>query len=94
MTRFRTEFRGCGNAYLAVKHSFDAVGKALVITTVVFVFCFGTCITSTIPMTRNFAYIACIGFAAALAGDLLILPALLLVFFRGQIEEHQLTITE
>ncbi len=82
MTRFRTEFRECGNADRAVKRSFRAVGRALVITTIIFVFCFGTCATSTIPMTKNFAYLACIGFTAALAGDLIILPALLLVFFR------------
>ena len=84
MTRFRTEFRDCGNAHEAVKRSFRAVGKALVITTIIFMFCFGSCATSTIPMIKNFAYLACIGFAAALAGDLLILPALLLVSFGGK----------
>ncbi|MHC4494931.1 MAG: efflux RND transporter permease subunit [Planctomycetota bacterium] len=89
MTRFRTEFRECGNAHEAVKHSFRAVGKALVVTTIIFMFCFGTCATSTIPMTKNFAYLACIGFAAALAGDLIILPALLLVFFRRRARRHQ-----
>ena len=89
MTRFRTEFRECGNAHQAVKRSFDAVGKALVITTIIFVFCFGTCATSTIPMTKNFAYLACIGFAAALAGDLIILPALLLVAFDGKTRKNE-----
>jgi hypothetical protein len=87
MTRFRTEFRECGNARKAVKRSFDAVGRALVITTIIFIFCFGTCATSTIPMIRNFAYLACIGFVAALAGDLIILPALLLVAF-GKKSRH------
>ena len=81
MTRFRTEFRECSDAYEANKRSFAAVGKALVITTVIFIFCFGSCATCTIPMIRHFAYLACIGFAAALIGDLLILPALLLVSF-------------
>ena len=89
MTRFRTEFRECGNAHEAVERSFRAVGKALVITTIIFIFCFGTCATSTIPMTKNFAYLACIGFAAALAGDMIILPALLLVFFRNRPRHHQ-----
>ncbi len=83
MTRFRTEFRESGNTREAVKRSFRAVGKALVITTIIFIFCFGSCTISTIPMMKNFAYLACIGFAAALAGDLIILPALLLVSFRG-----------
>jgi predicted RND superfamily exporter protein len=89
MTRFRTEFRECGNAHQAVKRSFCAVGKALVITTVIFLFCFGTCATCTIPMTKNFAYLACIGFTAALAGDIIILPALLLVSFRGKSRERE-----
>jgi predicted RND superfamily exporter protein len=90
MTRFRTEFGECGDARLAVTRSFRAVGKALVITTIIFIFCFGTCMTSTIPMTRNFAHLACIGFAAALAGDLIILPALLLVFFRSRSPQAQI----
>jgi predicted RND superfamily exporter protein len=84
MTRFRTEFRECGDAHEAVKRSFRAVGKALVITTIIFMFCFGSCTISTIPMMKNFAYLACIGFAAALAGDLLILPSLLLFCFRDK----------
>jgi predicted RND superfamily exporter protein len=94
MTRFRTEFRECGDAQQAVKRSFRAVGKALVITTVIFMFCFGTCTTSTIPMTKNFAYLACIGFAAALAGDLLILPALLLASFGGKTRQRQIGVTK
>jgi len=88
MTRFRTEFRECGDAYEANKRGFEAVGKALVITTIIFICCFGSCATSTIPMVRNFAYLACIGFAAALVGDLLILPALLLVSFGRKRREH------
>ena len=89
MTRFRTEFRECGNAREAVKRSFSAVGKALVTTTIIFVFCFGCCSTCTIPMIENFAYLACIGFAAALIGDLVILPALLLVAFGKRTRENE-----
>ncbi len=88
MTRFRTEYRECGDAYEANKRSFAAVGKALIITTIIFIFCFGSCATSTIPMIKNFAYPACIGFAAALIGDLFILPALLLVSFGRKHPEH------
>jgi predicted RND superfamily exporter protein len=94
MTRFRTEFRECGNAHEAVKRSFRAVGKALVITTIIFIFCFGICTISTIPMMKNFAYLACIGFTAALAGDLIILPALLLVSFRDKGRQHKIEVTE
>jgi len=94
MTRFRTEFRECGDAREAIKRSFRAVGKALVITTIIFIFCFGCCAISTIPMMKNFAYLACIGFAAALAGDLIILPALLLVSFRDKTRHRQSKVTE
>jgi len=38
-------------------------------------------------MIESFTYLACIGFAAALVGDLLILPALLLVSFGGKIQD-------
>jgi hypothetical protein len=94
MTRFRTEFRECGNAQEAIKRSFRAVGKALVITTIIFIFCFGCCTVSTIPMMKNFAHLACIGFTAALVGDLIILPALLLVSFRGKDRRRQIDVTE
>jgi len=94
MTRFRTEFRECGNAQEAIKRSFRAVGKALVITTIIFIFCFGCCTVSTIPMMKNFAHLACIGFTAALVGDLIILPALLLVFFRSKGQQRQIIVTE
>jgi len=94
MTRFRSEFRECGDAHEAVKRSFRAVGKALVITTIIFMFCFGCCVISTIPMIKNFAYLACIGFAAALIGDLIILPALLLVSFQGRTRHHQIEAIE
>jgi len=94
MTRFRTEFRECGDPHEAVKRSFRAVGKALVITTIIFIFCFGCCTISTIPMMKNFAYLACIGFTAALVGDLIILPALLLVSFRSKGRQRQFDVTE
>jgi predicted RND superfamily exporter protein len=94
MTRFRTEFRECSDAHKAVKRSFRAVGKALVITTIIFVFCFGICTISTIPMMKNFAYLACIGFTAALVGDLIILPALLLVSFRGKDRQCKIDVAE
>jgi predicted RND superfamily exporter protein len=94
ITRFRTELRECGDAYVANKRSFAAVGKALVITTIIFLCCFGSCATSTIPIVKNFTYLACIGFAAALVGDLFILPALLLVAFGDKSGEHTLKITK
>jgi predicted RND superfamily exporter protein len=89
MTRFRTEFRECCDAYQAIRRSFAAVGKALVITTIIFIFCFGSCATSTLPMFKHFASLACIGFAAALAGDILMLPALLFVSFGSKTQEYE-----
>ena len=43
---------------------------------------------------ENFTCPACIGFAAALVGDLVILPALLLVSFGGPSGEQIVTITK
>jgi len=78
VSRYRRERRaGCDPA-MACRHSFDQVGRALVVTTLIFVFSFGGLLSSRLAGYHIFAILACSGFIAALVGDLLILPALLL----------------
>jgi predicted RND superfamily exporter protein len=64
----------------ALRRTYLAVGKAIVTTTIVLIAGFGIILLSSIEVTRLFALLACLGFAAALVGDLLLLPALLATF--------------
>ena len=70
------------DVYLATRRSLETVGAALTITTLVLMSGFAVMLFSTLPMIRIFGRVACMAVAAALVGDLLILPALVLCFDR------------
>jgi hypothetical protein len=65
---------------VAVRKGFLTVGRACGVTTVILVVGFGSVVISTITGYKIFGGLCCLGFIAALVGDLLILPALLLCF--------------
>ncbi len=75
--RYRRELAVDGDVNEAIIRAFRAVGRALVTTTAVLVCGFGAVLLSAMPTLRLFAGLACVAFASALVGDLLILPALL-----------------
>jgi len=78
VSRYRRELRaGCEPA-AACRRSFTYVGRAMVVTTLLCVCGFGGLLCSRLAGYRIFALLAASGFVAALVGDLLILPALLL----------------
>ena len=62
----------------AIRATFIGVGTALITTTLVLIAGFGTVLTSDLPGHRTFAAMACWTIGAALVGDLIFLPALLL----------------
>ncbi len=64
---------------LPMERTFLAVGRAIVVTTIVLTVGFATVGLSSVPTNRVFAALACLGLAGALVGDLLLLPALLSV---------------
>ena len=72
----------------AIRSTYLGVGTALVTTTVILVLGFGATMTSELPDHRMFASMACATIAAALAGDLIFLPALL-VCFPGKKDRQQ-----
>ena len=82
LTRFQRELRVDNDVNAAIKRSFVAVGTALVTTTVVMLAGFGSVLTSEMPSSRLFATMSCTAIAAALVGDLVILPAMLVCFVR------------
>ena len=79
IARFRSELAACGDPREAAVRSFLVVGKALVITTAILLGGFGVLLGSEIPTTRSFGWISCVGLVSALVGDLLFLPALLVL---------------
>jgi len=51
-------------------------------TTLVLLVGFGSVLTSSMPSSRLFAGLSCAGYAMAIAGDLVMLPALLVCFVK------------
>lgn len=80
LTRFQHERRNGHDVAAAIRQSFMAVGSALVMTTVVMIAGLGTVLTSQLPTHQAFAAMGCMTLGAALLGDLIILPALLVCF--------------
>lgn len=90
--------RGAGHDVReAIRRAFVAVGSALVTTTVVLLTGFGSVLISEIPTSRLFAWMTCAAVLAALVGDLVILPALLVLFEpkqkHGQRVAHPATVS-
>lgn len=66
----------------AVDRSLQKVGAAMITSTVILVGGFACMLSSSMPAIRLFAELTCLTMAAALYGDLLVLPAMLLCFVR------------
>jgi predicted RND superfamily exporter protein len=60
----------------------------MMMTSLVLLVGFGSLQISEMPTTRLFSGLSCLAIAAALVGDLLILPALLRCFFRDVVSDH------
>lgn len=84
LTRFQRERKRTDDLELAIHRSVRGVGAALVTTTIVLVVGFGVVLTSEIPVNRLFAGMGCTTIAAALLGDLVLLPAMLKVVLGSQ----------
>jgi uncharacterized protein len=78
ITRYRHELLAGRSPVEAARNSFQIVGKAIIITTLIMVFGFASLVFSSLKGYHNFALLSCAGFIAALIGDLFILPALLI----------------
>jgi hypothetical protein len=77
LVRFKREMRSEADPRVAVSRTFKVVGTALVMTTVALVAGHGIVMLSSFPAVQTFGMLAALTIASALAGDLLILPAIL-----------------
>ena len=80
VTRFRRELDDGYDVPEAAVRAFLGVGRALVVTTAVMLGGFGVMFFSAIPTTQLFALIGSLALFAALIGDLLLLPAMVVAF--------------
>lgn len=83
LTRFRHERVDGSGSLEAVRRTLRAVSPALLATTAILIAGFGVLLTSPMPTVQLFGELSCVGFAAAFLGDLVLLPALLVVVDRG-----------
>lgn len=83
LTRFEEEREKRDDRNLAIQRAFTGVGTALVMTTIILVAGFSTVMLSDSRDHRIFASMGGLTIAAALFGDLVILPALLARFAGG-----------
>ena len=82
LSRFLQELAVDDQVRPAMRRTFLGVGSSLIMTTMILVTGFATVLISPLPTHRMFASMACWTILAALIGDLVFLPALLLCFVR------------
>eukprot|EP00913_Durusdinium_trenchii_P028335 g26563.t1 len=80
VNRYRRELQIVGDVDEALRRSVQAVGSALLITTMVLIVGFSITLTSAIPSNRMFGALSCCAIGSALIGDLVVLPAMLSCF--------------
>ncbi|MCA9068714.1 MAG: MMPL family transporter [Planctomycetaceae bacterium] len=83
LTRYREELRTAPIAE-AIERAFTGTGTALIMTTIVLVVGFGTVMFSDMRDQRIFATMGGLTISSALFGDLVFLPALLLLFGKDE----------
>jgi predicted RND superfamily exporter protein len=81
LARFREEMIHRRDVLQAVHHTYEASGRAMLIVTLLVISGLAVLLLSDFVPTRRFAELTCVTMATALFGDLLILPACLMVFW-------------
>ncbi|MAF65072.1 MAG: hypothetical protein CMJ84_05355 [Planctomycetes bacterium] len=82
LARFRREHAVDGDLRAAIRRTFLVVGRALAITTTVLIAGCSVVLCSSIPSSRLFGILLCFGLLVALLGDLVLLPALIVLTAR------------
>ncbi len=82
MARFREEIRKTDDAAWAVEQTYEGTGKAIVLTTLLIIVGLSVLLFSEFVPTRRVAELIGVSMTAALLGDLLLLPACLVLFWK------------
>ncbi|MBN4071924.1 MMPL family transporter [bacterium AH-315-F18] len=84
LARFKREFASDGDLHRAVHETMWSVGQALLVTTAMLIAGMALVLGSPLPEDRWFAALMIVGLLMALLGDLILLPALLMLIHRGK----------
>ncbi len=79
LARYRREVAVDGDLRAAIRRTFLVVGRALAITTTVLIAGCSVVLLSSMPSSRLFSILLCFGLLIALLGDLVLLPALIVL---------------
>jgi len=85
VNRFQREMEVDGNVRASIERAFAAVGAALISTSLILIVGFGSVFLSEMPPSRLFAMLTVTSVMAALVGDLVILPAMLMWFVPNRV---------
>ncbi len=85
VNRFQREMEVDGNVRASIERAFAAVGAALISTSLILIVGFGSVFLSEMPPSRLFAMLTVTSVTAALVGDLVILPAMLMWFVPNRV---------
>lgn len=91
LTRYQEELEFAPHVD-AIRRAFTGVGSSLIMTTIVLVAGFATVISSDLREQRIFATMGTLTIAAALFGDLVLLPALLARYGGRPMDRHETTV--
>jgi len=80
VTRFREELFATGDRKEAVRRTIMSTGRAIMFTSIVMIFGFGTMMTTNFVGIFQMGLLGVVTLSAALIGDLLLLPVMLVVF--------------
>ncbi len=80
VTRFQHEYQRFGNYQTALRSTFESVGRALMITTIVLVLGFMVFVSSAMNGTMMFGLLMATTIFLALIGDFFLMPALMMTF--------------
>jgi len=80
VTRFREELFRTGDRKEAVRRTIMSTGRAILFTSIVMIFGFGTMMTTDFVGIFQMGLLGVVTLSAALIGDLLLLPVMLVVF--------------
>ena len=84
LARFREEIKTANDTSAAVVRTLNGTGRAIVVTSVLMLSGFGLLLFSDFLPTRRFAELSMVTMSAALLGDLVILPASLILFWKRE----------
>jgi len=82
LSRFQEEMHKTGDRHRAIHATFLGTGRAIVLTTTLLIVGVSVLLLSDFVPTRRFAELICVTMAAGLIGDIVLLPASLMLFWK------------